>query len=235
MNTCSSSPLVGPRITRSYTIRGLSGGTGRRRRLKISRRSPGVWVRFPPLAPMPQLLGTISLLVLGLGLGPKDHGPSQTTTNDQATNDQRQRGILFFLTAAISMTRIGPSFVISGELHSSEDTVIEGRVDGHVRDQGRAADHHPARHGESRRARHARPGRGPAQGQHLGQRAHRADRQPRRSKARSAPTRSSSARAPGSTAASTCSAAPSSRRSRTTGRSRALRRHRISGGAAPAP
>ena len=31
------------------------------------------------------------------------------------------------------MTRIGPSFVISGELQSSEDTVIEGRVDGHVR------------------------------------------------------------------------------------------------------
>src|SRR6185503_8782137 len=30
---------------------GLSGGTGRRRRLKISRRSPGVWVRFPPQAP----------------------------------------------------------------------------------------------------------------------------------------------------------------------------------------
>jgi hypothetical protein len=29
----------------------LSGGTGRRRRLKISRRSPGVWVRFPPQAP----------------------------------------------------------------------------------------------------------------------------------------------------------------------------------------
>lgn len=30
------------------------------------------------------------------------------------------------------MTRIGPSFVISGELQSSEDTIIEGRVDGHV-------------------------------------------------------------------------------------------------------
>ena len=30
------------------------------------------------------------------------------------------------------MTRIGPSFVISGELQSSEDTVIEGRVNGHV-------------------------------------------------------------------------------------------------------
>ena len=30
------------------------------------------------------------------------------------------------------MTRIGPSFVISGELHSSEPTVIEGRVDGQV-------------------------------------------------------------------------------------------------------
>ena len=30
----------------------LSGGTGRRRRLKISRRSPGVWVRFPPQAPL---------------------------------------------------------------------------------------------------------------------------------------------------------------------------------------
>lgn len=30
------------------------------------------------------------------------------------------------------MTRIGPSFVIFGEFESSEDTVIEGRVDGHV-------------------------------------------------------------------------------------------------------
>lgn len=30
------------------------------------------------------------------------------------------------------MTRIGPSLIISGELHSSEDTVIEGRVDGYV-------------------------------------------------------------------------------------------------------
>ena len=35
-------------------VRGLSGGTGRRRRLKISRRSPGVWVRFPPQAPIPR-------------------------------------------------------------------------------------------------------------------------------------------------------------------------------------
>jgi cytoskeletal protein CcmA (bactofilin family) len=34
------------------------------------------------------------------------------------------------------MTRIGPSFVISGELQSSEDTVIEGRVNGHVHIQG---------------------------------------------------------------------------------------------------
>ena len=30
------------------------------------------------------------------------------------------------------MTRIGPSFVISGEFESQEATVIEGRVDGHV-------------------------------------------------------------------------------------------------------
>jgi cytoskeletal protein CcmA (bactofilin family) len=30
------------------------------------------------------------------------------------------------------MTRIGPSFLISGELQSSEDTIIEGRVNGHV-------------------------------------------------------------------------------------------------------
>ena len=34
------------------------------------------------------------------------------------------------------MTRIGPSFVISGELQSSEDTVIEGRVNGHVQIKG---------------------------------------------------------------------------------------------------
>ena len=31
------------------------------------------------------------------------------------------------------MTRIGPSFVICGEFESHEATVIEGRVDGHVR------------------------------------------------------------------------------------------------------
>lgn len=30
------------------------------------------------------------------------------------------------------MTRIGPSLVIFGEFESSENTVIEGRVDGHV-------------------------------------------------------------------------------------------------------
>ena len=30
------------------------------------------------------------------------------------------------------MTRIGPSFVISGEFESQEATIIEGRVDGHV-------------------------------------------------------------------------------------------------------
>jgi len=30
------------------------------------------------------------------------------------------------------MTRIGPSLVISGQFQSSEDTIIEGRVDGHV-------------------------------------------------------------------------------------------------------
>ena len=30
------------------------------------------------------------------------------------------------------MTRIGPSFVISGEFLSGEDTVIEGRVNGHL-------------------------------------------------------------------------------------------------------
>jgi cytoskeletal protein CcmA (bactofilin family) len=30
------------------------------------------------------------------------------------------------------MTRIGPSLFISGQFQSSEDTVIEGRVDGHV-------------------------------------------------------------------------------------------------------
>ena len=34
------------------------------------------------------------------------------------------------------MTRIGPSFVISGELLSSEDTIIEGRVDGQVQIKG---------------------------------------------------------------------------------------------------
>jgi len=34
------------------------------------------------------------------------------------------------------MTRIGPSFVISGELQSSEDIVIEGRVNGHVQMKG---------------------------------------------------------------------------------------------------
>jgi len=34
------------------------------------------------------------------------------------------------------MTRIGPSFVISGELHSSEDTIIEGRVNGQVSIKG---------------------------------------------------------------------------------------------------
>jgi hypothetical protein len=34
---------------------GQSGGIGRRRRLKISRRSPGVWVRPPPLALIPRL------------------------------------------------------------------------------------------------------------------------------------------------------------------------------------
>ena len=34
------------------------------------------------------------------------------------------------------MTRIGPSFVISGELQSSEDIVIEGRVNGHVQIKG---------------------------------------------------------------------------------------------------
>lgn len=34
------------------------------------------------------------------------------------------------------MTRIGPSFVISGEFLSSEPTVIEGRVDGHVQIKG---------------------------------------------------------------------------------------------------
>jgi len=30
------------------------------------------------------------------------------------------------------MTRIGPSLVISGQFQSSEDTIIEGRVDGNV-------------------------------------------------------------------------------------------------------
>jgi len=34
------------------------------------------------------------------------------------------------------MTRIGPSFVISGELLSSEDTIIEGRVNGQVQIKG---------------------------------------------------------------------------------------------------
>ena len=34
------------------------------------------------------------------------------------------------------MTRIGPSFIISGELLSSEDTIIEGRVDGQVQIKG---------------------------------------------------------------------------------------------------
>jgi cytoskeletal protein CcmA (bactofilin family) len=34
------------------------------------------------------------------------------------------------------MTRIGPSFVISGEFLSAEPTVIEGRVDGHVQIKG---------------------------------------------------------------------------------------------------
>src|SRR5688572_33411635 len=40
------------RASTRRTLRGLNGGTGRRRRLKISRRSPGVWVRFPPQAPL---------------------------------------------------------------------------------------------------------------------------------------------------------------------------------------
>jgi len=34
------------------------------------------------------------------------------------------------------MTTIGPSFIISGELQSSEDIVIEGRVNGHVHMKG---------------------------------------------------------------------------------------------------
>jgi cytoskeletal protein CcmA (bactofilin family) len=34
------------------------------------------------------------------------------------------------------MTRIGPSLVISGHFESQEDTVIEGRVDGHVHVKG---------------------------------------------------------------------------------------------------
>src|SRR5687767_9790479 len=42
---------VGGKLKHSES-KGLSGGTGRRRRLKISRRSPGVWVRFPPQAPL---------------------------------------------------------------------------------------------------------------------------------------------------------------------------------------
>src|SRR5688572_20903105 len=60
---------------------GQSGGIGRRRRLKISRRSPGVWVRPPPLALIPSLR---SVLVPEERLGLLDRRPAASVVESDS-------------------------------------------------------------------------------------------------------------------------------------------------------
>src|SRR5262245_32503485 len=56
-------------------VPGRSGETGRRTRLKISRRLPGVWVRFPPPAPFDSRATRLRRVARSLMADPSGHDP----------------------------------------------------------------------------------------------------------------------------------------------------------------